>query len=174
MAGRGIPGMPIVRMPDEWFVNLPGFPYSPRYVEIDGVRVHNVDEGSGDVVLCFHGVLAWLFLYRKIIPLLASRHRVIAMDFIGFVRSDKFTDAKDYHFKFHHDTQVKFVKMLGLDRSTVVGLDGTADYGLRGGDGNASAVPASLIMNTDLPIGDRPINPLFSVFTQFVEIEPIC
>jgi hypothetical protein len=29
-----------------------------------------------------------------------------------------------------------------------------------------------VIMNTDLPTGDRPLNPLFSVFKPFVEIEP--
>jgi hypothetical protein len=31
--------MPIVRTPDERFANLLGFPYSPSYVEIDGMRV---------------------------------------------------------------------------------------------------------------------------------------
>jgi pimeloyl-ACP methyl ester carboxylesterase len=35
-------------------------------------------------------------MYRKIIPLLAARHRVIAMFFIGFGRSNKFTDAGEY------------------------------------------------------------------------------
>jgi haloalkane dehalogenase len=29
-----------------------------------------------------------------------------------------------------------------------------------------------VIMNTDLPTGDRPFNPLFSVFKKFIEIEP--
>jgi haloalkane dehalogenase len=164
--------MPIVRTPDERFKNLPGFPFPPRYVEINGMRVHYVEEGKGEVVLCLHGVPAWSFLYRKVIPLLATRYRVIAMDFIGFGRSDKFTDAKDYSFQLHHDTLVKFITTLGLDRITLVGLDGGAEYGLWAAMEMPDRFSRLVIMNTDLPTGDRPLNPLLSVFKQFVEIEP--
>ena len=59
-----------------------------------------------------------------------------------------------------------------LDRITLVGLDGGADTGC----GLAMEMPERfsrlVIMNTDLPTGDRPLNPMFSVFKQFVEIEP--
>jgi haloalkane dehalogenase len=164
--------MAIVRTPDERFEHLPGFSYAPRYVEINGMRVHYVDEGKGNVVLCLHGVPAWSFLYRKVIPLLATRYRVIAMDFIGFGRSDKFTDARDYTFPLHHDTLVQFITTLGLDRITLVGLDGGAEYGLWVAMEMAERFSRLVIMNTDLPTGDRPPNPLFSVFKQFVEIEP--
>ena len=164
--------MPIIRTPDERFAKLPGFPFPPRYVEIDGMRVHYVDEGNGEIVLCLHGVPAWSFLYRKVVPLLATRYRVIAMDFIGFGRSDKFTDAKDYSFQLHHDTLVKFIHTLGLDRITLVGLDGGADYGLWAAMDMPERFSRLVIMNTDLPTGDRPLNPMFSVFKQLVEIEP--
>jgi len=164
--------MPIVRTPDERFENLPGFPFSPRYVEIDGMRVHYVDEGRGEIILCLHGVPTWSFLYRKVIPLLAVKYRVIAMDFIGFGRSDKFTDAGDYSFQLHHDTLVKFITTLGLDRITLVGLDGGAEYGLWAAMEMPARFSRLVIMNADLPTGDRPLNPIFSVFKQFVEIEP--
>jgi len=29
--------------------------FEPHYVEIDGLRLHHLDEGSGRTVLCFHG-----------------------------------------------------------------------------------------------------------------------
>jgi haloalkane dehalogenase len=164
--------MPIVRTHDERFANLPGFSYSPRYVEIDGMRVHFVDEGSGEVILCLHGVPAWLFLYRKIIPLLSARQRVIAMDIIGFGRSDKFIDAEEYTFQLHHDTLVKFIQTFGLDRITLVGLDGGTDYGLWVAMDMPERFWRLVIMNTDPPTGDRHLNPLFSVFKQFVEIDP--
>ena len=48
--------------------------------------------------MCLHGVPAWSFMYRKILPLLAARHRVIDMDFIGFGRSNKFTDPGNIPF----------------------------------------------------------------------------
>ena len=87
--------MPIIRTPEERFVHLPDFPFRPHYAEVDGVRVHYLDEGSGEVILCLHGEPSWCYLYRKMIPLLSARHRVIAPDFIGFGRSDKYTELKD-------------------------------------------------------------------------------
>src|SRR5437660_12091690 len=81
--------MPIIRTPDERFQNLPNFPYAPHYVEVNGMRIHYVDEGQGEVILCLHGEPSWSFLYRKMIPILSRNYRVIAMDFVGFGRSDK-------------------------------------------------------------------------------------
>jgi len=66
--------MEILRTPDERFENLPGWPYTPRYVEISGgLRLHYVDEGPSDgpVVLLAHGEPSWSYLDRKMIPLLA-------------------------------------------------------------------------------------------------------
>ena len=79
-------GREFVRTPDEAFNNLPDFPYQPNYVEIDGLRMHYVDEGprEGQVVLLLHGQPDWSYLYRKMIPLLVDAgHRVIAPDMIG-------------------------------------------------------------------------------------------
>ena len=82
--------MPILRTPDERFENLPDYPFKPNYVEIDGLRMHYVDEGEGDeVILCLHGEPSWSFLYRHMISVLSSKHRVIAPDLIGFGKSDK-------------------------------------------------------------------------------------
>jgi len=164
--------MHIFRTPEERFEDLPGFPFAPHYVEIDGLRIHYVDEGSGEVVLCLHGVPTWSFLYRKVIPPVASRHRVIAMDFAGFGRSDKFTDAGEYTFQTHHDILVKFITALGLERITLVGIDGGADYGLWAAMEMQERFSRLVIMNTDLPTGDRPLNPLLNVFKQLVEIDP--
>jgi haloalkane dehalogenase len=47
--------MNVFRTPDEPFENLPGYPYVPHYVEVDGLRPHHLDEGSGPTVLCFDG-----------------------------------------------------------------------------------------------------------------------
>jgi haloalkane dehalogenase len=87
--------MTILRTPDERFENLPDFPFAPHYVDINGMRIHYVDEGEGEVILCLHGEPSWSFLYRKMIPPLAARHRVVAMDFLGFGRSDKYADMGD-------------------------------------------------------------------------------
>ena len=43
------------------------FPYHPNYLEVEGKRVHYVDEGKGEIILCLHGEPSWSFLYRKMI-----------------------------------------------------------------------------------------------------------
>ena len=58
----------------------------PHWLDVDGLRMHYVDEGAGDPVLLLHGEPTWSFLWRKIIPPLASRARVVAPDLIGFGR----------------------------------------------------------------------------------------
>jgi pimeloyl-ACP methyl ester carboxylesterase len=84
--------MDVLRTDDERFANLPGYAFAPHYADIDGLRMHYVDEGPRDAapVLMLHGEPSWSFLYRKMIPILvAAGHRVIAPDLIGFGRSDR-------------------------------------------------------------------------------------
>ena len=42
--------MDILRTPDERFNDLPDFPYEPHYIEIEGMRVHYVDVGKGEII----------------------------------------------------------------------------------------------------------------------------
>ncbi len=46
--------MDAFRTPDERFEDLPGYPYEAHYAEVDGLRLHHLDEGSGPTALCFH------------------------------------------------------------------------------------------------------------------------
>lgn len=84
--------MESLRTPDERFKDLPDFPYAPRYVEVEGLRTHYVDEGpiAAEPVLMLHGEPTWSYLYRKIIPLVRDAgYRAVAPDLVGFGRSDK-------------------------------------------------------------------------------------
>jgi haloalkane dehalogenase len=60
------------------------YPFVSRYVDIEGTRVHYIDEGTGPVVMFLHGLPAWSFLYRDVIKGLRGRFRVIALDLPGF------------------------------------------------------------------------------------------
>ena len=69
------------------------YPFKSNYEEIDGVRLHYVDEGSGPPILMVHGQPTWSYLYRKMIPpLVAAGYRCVAPDLMGFGLSDKPTD----------------------------------------------------------------------------------
>lgn len=60
------------------------FPYTPRYADVGGARVHYIDEGTGPPLLLLHGNPTWSFLYRDIVRGLAPRFRCIAPDYPGF------------------------------------------------------------------------------------------
>ena len=148
--------MPLLRTPDERFANLPDFPFEPRYVDINGARVHYVDEGAGETILCLHGEPTWSYLYRKMIPLLSKKHRVVAMDFIGFGKSDKFSDPLDYTFEMHRRTIAAFIEQLDLREITMVVQDWGGILGLRVATEMPDRFSRLVIMNTGLPTGDVP------------------
>jgi haloalkane dehalogenase len=129
---------PVLRTPDDRFVNLPGYPFEPRYATVvadglDPVRMHYVDEGpeDGPVALLLHGQPTWSFLYRKVIPVLAdSGVRVIAPDNIGFGRSDKPARRTDHTLARHIAWTRSLVTGLGLRDVTLVAQDWGGPIGL--------------------------------------------
>jgi haloalkane dehalogenase len=164
--------MPLLRTPDARFQSLPGFPFEPHYVEINGARVHYVDEGAGQTILCLHGEPTWAYLYRKMIPILAKRHRVIAMDFIGFGRSDKFSESEDYTFKMHRDTLAEFIETLDLRGITAVVQDWGGLIGLPVATQMPDRFARLVIMNTGLPAGDVPATEGFMKWRAYATSTP--
>lgn len=115
-----------VRTPDECFADLPDFPYTPNYVEVDGLRMHYVDEGrrDGQVVLLLHGQPDWSYLYRKMIPLLVDAgHRVVVPDMIGMGRSDKPTNIHTHTIYAHAGWWKAMIDALQLQDITLFGQD---------------------------------------------------
>ena len=123
--------MSVYRTPAERFEGLPDYPFEPHWLDQDGLRMHYLDEGEGDPVLCLHGEPTWSYLYRKMIPTLAARARVVAPDYFGFGRSDKPTDVGWYTFDRHCASIVRLVEELDLRRLTLVVQDWGGPIGLR-------------------------------------------
>jgi haloalkane dehalogenase len=143
------------RTPDERFAGLPGFVFAPHYLEQDGLRMHYLDEGEGDPVLCLHGEPTWSCLYRKMVPGLTAAARVIAPDYFGFGRSDKPEDAGWYTFDRHCASIRRLVEQLDLRRVTVVVQDWGGPIGLRLAVEQPERVARLVILNTGLG-GGRP------------------
>ena len=162
----------VLRTPDERFKDLPGYAFQPHYAEINGLRVHYLDEGTGSTILCLHGVLEWSYSYRKMIPVLTRQHRVIAMDFVGFGRSDKYADRKQHTFEGHYEILSAFIDSLGLEQITLVASDWGAVVGLRAATERPQLFERLVIMNTTLPTGDVPLNFTFMLWRQFVDLAP--
>jgi len=145
----------VFRTPDERFAGLPGFPFEPHYLDQDGLRMHYLDEGTGDPVLCLHGEPTWSFLYRKMIPRLAEVARVVCPDYFGFGRSDKPTEVEWYSFDRHYGSILRLVEELDLRALTVVVQDWGGPIGLRLAVEQPERVERLVLMNTGIG-GGRP------------------
>jgi haloalkane dehalogenase len=172
--------MKALRTPDERFVDLPGWPFEPHYVDVaDGeggtLRMHYVDEGPPDAapVLLLHGEPSWSYLYRKMIPVLVNAgHRVIAPDLIGFGRSDKPAERSDYTFKRHVEWMKELVQKLGLRDITYFGQDWGALIGLRVVAEEPDRFARVVIGNGYLPTGDQGANDAFLRWQKFSQESP--
>jgi haloalkane dehalogenase len=162
----------IFRTPDERFASLPGFEgFEPRYADVDGLRLHYVDEGAGRPVVCFHGEPTWAYLYRKVArPLLDAGERVVAVDMPGFGRSDKPTDRRWYSYDRHFSHVSSVLAGLDLHDATVVVQDWGGPIGLRWAVANADRVGRLVIMNTGLYTGR--VSKGFMAWRDFAERTP--
>ena len=109
------------------------YPFEQHYLDLDGLRLHYVDEGSGHPVVMLHGNPTWSFYYRELITALSGQYRVIAPDHIGCGLSDK---PQDYAYTLarHIDNLERLVDHLGLESATLVVHDwgGAIGFGLAG------------------------------------------
>jgi len=149
----------VLRTPEERFADLPGLPWPPRHVEVDGLRMAYLDEGPPDapVVLCLHGEPSWSYLYRSMVPpLLEAGLRVVAPDLIGFGRSDKPTDPDAYTYAAHVGWLHGFVDGVGLSGMTLFVQDWGGLLGLRLAAERPDDVDRLVLANTVLPTGRSP------------------
>jgi len=133
---------------------LPDYPFAPHWLEFEGLRMHYVDEGSGDPVLLVHGEPTWSFLWRKIVPQLPGR--AIAPDLIGFGRSDKPEDVGWYSYDRHVASLATLVETLDLSRLTLVVHDWGGPIGLRVAVEHPNRVDRLVILNTGVGGGAAP------------------
>jgi haloalkane dehalogenase len=163
--------MHVFRTPDERFENLPDYDYEPNYVEVDGLRLHHVDEGSGPTVLCFHGEPDWSYLYRHMLDaLVASGHRVVCPDLVGFGKSDKPTDQDWYTYERHVEFVTRHLEQVDLQEVTVVVQDWGGPIGLRWAVEHADKVARLVVLNTGLSTGR--VSKGFLAWRDFAERTP--
>jgi haloalkane dehalogenase len=165
--------MDVHRTPDERFAGLPGFPFEPRYVELDGLRMHHLDEGERDSppILLLHGEPTWSFLYRKMTPpLVAAGYRCVAPDYFGFGRSDKPTDRSFYTYEMHVGSITELVRTLDLSNITLVMQDWGGPIGLRFAVEHPERVSRLVTLNTGIVApSDRWPTQAFLRWREFAE-----
>ncbi len=169
-----------LRTPEERFVGLPDYPWSPQYVNdlpsLQGLRLHYLDEGPQDAPitwLCLHGNPAWSYLYRKMIPVwLQAGHRVVAPDLIGFGKSDKPKRREFHHFDLHRQVLLEFVERLDLHRVALVVQDWGGILGLTLPMAAPQRYSHLLAMNTYLATAEAPLSEGFKAWREMCEQKP--
>jgi len=167
--------MTVLRTPESRFERLPDYPFTPNYVEVDGMRVHYVAEGpeDGPRVLLLHGEPSWSYLYRHMIPPLAAAGlRVIAPDLIGFGKSDKPTRLADYSYEGHVRWMAAFVDALQLERINLFCQDWGSLIGLRLAAEHPDRFERIALGNGGLPTGDETMPRAFMIWRAFARFSP--
>ena len=167
--------MKILRTPDSQFENLPGYPFKPNYIDSAGIRIHYVDEGAKDapVVLMLHGEPSWSYLYRHMIPVIVDAgFRAIAPDLVGFGRSDKPSEKRDYTYQRHVDWMRDVLFKLELKNITLMCQDWGGLIGLRLAAEHPDLFDRIVAANTFLPTGDFPMPAAFKAWQRTSQLSP--
>jgi haloalkane dehalogenase len=156
--------------PGERFENLPDYPFEPHYVEVDGIRIHFVDEGpvDGEIVLMLHGEPSWSFLYRHMIPIIVEAgHRALAPDLVGFGKSDKPVEVEEYTYQGYVDWTRGWMEALDLQNITLICQDWGSLIGLRLVAEHPERFARVVVANGGLPTGDQKMNEAFITWQEF-------
>ncbi len=94
------------------------FTYDANFVEVNGSKLHYIQQGQGRPIVFLHGIPTWSYLWRNVIPYLSDDAHCIAVDLIGMGKSDK--PDITYSVFDHVDYITGFIDALGLRDVTLV------------------------------------------------------
>lgn len=104
------------------------FPFESQFLKVGDARLHYVSTGEGDPILFLHGVPMSAYSWRNILPLVAPQGRALALDFMGFGKSDKpdiaysFSDQLTYLEAFIDSLQLTNLTLVMTDIGGIVGM----------------------------------------------------
>jgi pimeloyl-ACP methyl ester carboxylesterase len=127
------------------------FPFEARFVEVEDLQIHYVDEGPRDArpILMLHGNPTWSYMYRRPIASLSERgHRCIAIDHMGFGRSSKPPEPRRYVLSAHVGNTIAVLDKLDLRDVTLVCHDWGGPIGLGAALERSDRIRAVVAMNT--------------------------
>lgn len=127
------------------------WPYQARWFDSRDGRMHYIDEGprDGRPIVMVHGNPTWGYLYRHFIEALTQQgYRAIALDHLGFGRSEKPDVPKLYQISRHADRCDALLESLDLQDATIVVQDWGGPIGLTWATRHPKRVRSLAILNT--------------------------
>jgi pimeloyl-ACP methyl ester carboxylesterase len=125
-----------------------------QYASVNGVRLAYDKSGGGYPMLLIHGFPRDRRLWRKVIPALAARFTVVAMDRRGYGESDRPADAASYDNRTMAADALALAHSLGWEKFMIVAHDRGAPAGQRLAADQPEKI-AGLVMLDCLPFGLR-------------------
>lgn len=123
------------------------YPFQNQFTEIDGHKIHYIDEGKGETILFVHGTPSWSFDFRNVIKDLSRNYRCIALDHLGFGLSDKPANVT-YNIDLHCRNLEAFVEKMELDNLILVLHDFGGPIGFHFAQKYPHKVKGLVIMNS--------------------------
>lgn len=126
--------------------------FSGKYIKVDGIKTFVLDKGSGEAVVCIHGVPTSSFLYRKVVEGLAGKgYRAIAIDLPGLGLSAR---PKDFSYEFRNFAQflIKAIDQLGVLKFHLIVHDLGGPIGFALAANHLPRVASLTILNTWLDV----------------------
>ncbi len=107
------------------------YPFKSNFLDINGNRMHYIDEGEGEPILMIHGNPTWSFYYRNIIKEFSKTNRCIAPDHIGCGLSSR-PEGYEYTLQNRVDDLCSFVQKMDLQNINLVVHDwgGAIGFGM--------------------------------------------
>lgn len=113
----------------DW-LNRRAYPFEAHYLDVEGGRMHYIEQGSGSPILFVHGWPMWSYCYRNVITQMQASYRCVAPDLIGFGLSDKPGESFSYSPTAHCRNLKMLVDKLDLHDITLVLHDFGGPVGL--------------------------------------------
>lgn len=116
MIGRQTASRPGWLPADQW-------PFTSRWIEVDGHRLHHIDEGDGPPLLLLTGGVVWSFIFRDLLLRLRPHFRCVALDLPGAGLSVPAAPTWPQTLRGHSQVVEGFVDALDLTDVTFLGHD---------------------------------------------------
>tara|TARA_B100000287_G_scaffold151756_1_gene143519 strand:+ start:377 stop:1372 length:996 start_codon:yes stop_codon:yes gene_type:complete len=171
------------RTSNEKLFNIPDFPYEDKYInnikgfdDYKDIRMAYVDEGDNNSELTFlmlHGSPTWSYLWRHFIKeIVDANYRAVALDMIGFGRSDKPLDEKAYTFESMRSSIINAIEQLDLKNVVLVVHEWGGFLGLTIPMEIRDRIDAIIIHNTILTTGNQLMSDSYSDWRKYISDNP--
>ena len=128
-------------------------------VKIDGVNIFYREAGPKDApaVLLLHGFPASSFMFRNLIPILATRYHVIAPDYPGYGQSDA-PDHTKFSYTFDHLASIvdQLTQILKMEKFAIYVQDYGAPVGYRIASAHPERITGIVVQNGNAYIEGLP------------------